>query len=219
MDDQNKRLSVINKESQVSFDTIDRITKALDSDKLTTLSETDQQIFEMINFADDQIRQVGFGKTAATIVKQKFDISIQYAQKLCNSAQTVFGAEKFEKSWFKSYAVEIEMRLIRAMENSIIVSEKGEDGVERSVINSNTKISELKAFVSLLKELRETIGFDKDEQEIPDWGSIGANIIIPMAHPALLNIEGTDGVDGDFEKLFGNLFNSEDIEDAQISSE
>lgn len=214
-----KHLSVINKDHTISFKAIDNITKAMTKDQLDSLGESDRRMYEILNFADDQIRFYGPGKTAATVIKNKYDISHSYAMKLIYSAQVVFGANKFEKNWHKGFAAEKLIRMLTAMENRMLIQEEGNDGSLIEVLNKDVKISELKAYASLLKEYRETMGYDKEEDDMPDWGEVGANLIIPMIDPKLLGVEDYDGVDQEITQYFEKLYESNNVTDADFTTE
>lgn len=206
-----REIAIANAAKVYSADTINRIADALHKGKIDAMDEKDQLVYEMINFADDQVKLYGPGKKAADVVATKFNVSKSLGDRICRSAQILFGSRrKFEKDYWKSYAIEKIVRAIQRMEKEMGIDDESE---KEGKTPTGVSAQMMKSYQGLIKELRETIGYDKDDLDIPDFSQIGSTVIIAMADPSLLQIDEAKNLDEKLNEMFNNL----DAEDAEVN--
>jgi hypothetical protein len=203
-----KNLKVVNAYDLKSMDTINRITKAMELGATDSLSESDQETYDMIDFADNQVRLYGPGKKASKMVAEHYKVSKSMADRLCNSAQMIFGSvARANKDYFKNYATEKLVRAITTLEEDMGLNVDLKEGEIRDI-----NPQKMKAYQALIKELRETIGYDKEELELPDFSEMGSNVIVAIADPAALGIGDTRNLDAKLNDMISKIT----VEDAKV---
>lgn len=199
----------INKTTSIAALNTDKIWMYLNGKG--NLSDQEQEYYNKMLAADDLIREYG-RTTARKMLETRFEIKRRVAEQLCSDAMLAFGTKyKAEKDYYRQWAIDQLIKTISATAKEI----HGEgDGVKP---NLNPKL--ITALVNGISELRRVTGFDKEQdQELPDWSSLGANVIkITMdvkdlgitpigdveefAKKILEEMESRSAEDADFEEL------------------
>lgn len=166
--------------------TLKRLHEAFRSGNIDKLDDHDAAILNQISFADDQIRKVGPSQ-AAHLVKTKFELnSLRQAFYVVEAAQMCFGSMHISsKEYWKNFAIDklvIGINYIGQLLES--KEEKDEKGNTRVDDNGNPIIKmsevgawELGSLARLIKELRETVGFSKEDDIATNWEEAGQHLI------------------------------------------
>jgi hypothetical protein len=126
------------------------------------LTDEQRQFITNLNIVDDILRLYGPGKKAKALIQEKLDCAPSTAQRWIVDAQTFLGSTAmFEKNYWKTFAVDTLVRVISAARESFFIEKNGE-----TTFKADGK--ELRALAALMKELRETIGYDKDDVELEE---------------------------------------------------
>jgi hypothetical protein len=181
-------------------------TKAGEIIKMVTEGNSDmltpeqREYLSKINIVDDLIRVYGPGKECKRLIQERLDCAPATAVKWIIEAQTYLGATAhFEKNYWKTFAVDTLVRIINLTQESMIGTDK-ETGAQ--FLSASITGKELKALAELIKELRQTIGYDKiedlpiDEAKIPDILTITSDITVLGIKPTGLSRD-------EIEKRFG----------------
>lgn len=181
--------------------------------KTSALSESDQILYERINFADDLIRTWGRAKAKQMLLKKYEGISERTAYRIINDAIHVFGSmAKAEKDYFRNTAVDKILRALSGVEKTLF--KEDEDGGVIAIDDPKN----VKAYTELLAELRKTIGYDKeDDIGAPDWDKIGANPIFLTLDPREVGIEMVSDPEDLKNEIMAKVYKIS--EDAEFSEE
>lgn len=157
-----------------NYDAIERYY----SDDLDTLNTQQLQLFARLDYADNLIRRFGSGAQTAKRLHARMKVddagySLRQAYRDLEFSTMLYGSmSKQSKEMDKMYAAETLKREIQLAKNI-------KNGHQRSG-----------AVAKLLKELRETLGYHLQDPELPDFSTIGANLIIVTNDPsAAMNIK------------------------------
>lgn len=167
--------------------TLKRILTAFKTGKVDELDQHDASIVEQISFADDQVRRVG-PSNAAKIVKEKFNLSsLRQAYYVVDAAQQCFGSTMMtHKAYWRGFAIDklvigvnhitrlLEEKMKRDEHGQIIIDEDGNPVMEQSEVGP----WELGALARLMKELRETVGYSKEDDIAEKWEEARQKIIM-----------------------------------------
>lgn len=172
--------------AQYGEKTLKRLHKAFRSGNIDGLDEEDAEILERLSFTDDQIRRVG-PQAAAKMVEKKYELSsLRQAYFLVDAAQQLFGTMQIaHKAYWKGYALD---KLVKSIEYiSNLMDEKVErDAAGNPRIDDNGNYImkpsdvgawEMGAMARLIKELRETVGFSKDDDVAEKWDEAKQHLI------------------------------------------
>ncbi len=158
------------------------IIKAVHEDNIQSLSGDEILLMERLSAADDFIRLYGVGKKSRQMLMEKFNVTQHMADVIMRDAQMFYGSTSiYEKSYWKSFAVEQLVKVINATQKSFLD--------ENGSLKKNITGRELKALAELLKELRNTIGYDKEETNV-DLGD-DADVLILTTDIQVLGLKPT----------------------------
>ena len=152
------------------------VINAVISGEVERLSPEQQQWLKNVNVADDIIRLYGVGKKSRALIAEKLDCEISTASKWMREAQLFIGSTSiYEKQYWRSWAAERIQNTIIALETAICVriTTEGPDGKEITTVTDEIDTSLHPKYAETLqkmyKELRETLGYDKEDElsELP----------------------------------------------------
>lgn len=169
------------------------IIRALENGEVDKLSDVQSNMLKQLSFADDQIRLYGPGKKAMSSIKVKYECSESYAYRIIRNTQVVFGTIAIaEKRYFKGLAIE---QLIEAI-NAIRATYESMDDDERK----KAKVSHGRDMAMIIKELRLTTGYDKEEVDLPEWEQLKPHLIMVVSDPSILGLEPVENIDEKIEQ-------------------
>ena len=122
-----------------------------------------------VNVADDIIRLYGVGKKSRALIAEKLDCELSTASKWMREAQLFIGSTSiYEKNYWRSWAAERIQATIIALETAIRIRTVDEQGNITITDEIDTKIHPKYAetLQKMYKELRETLGYDKEDQTL-----------------------------------------------------
>lgn len=170
-----------------------QIIKLVIDGKPDLLTADQVEYLRKLNIVDDLIRIYGPGKECKRLIQQQLDCSPHTAVSYIVEAQRFLGATAmFEKNYWKTFAVDSLVRIINLTRETMIElnEETGKESLKATVTGR-----ELKALAELLKELRQTIGYDNieeseiEEEKIPDLIVLSSDISVLGLKPTGLSRE------------------------------
>jgi hypothetical protein len=152
------------------------VINAVIAGEVERLTPEQQEWLSNVNVADDIIRLYGVGKKSRALIAEKLDCELSTASKWIREAQLFIGSTSiYEKNYWRSWAAERIQNTIIALETAIRVriKTKDADGNDITTITDDIDTSIHPKYAETLqkmyKELRETLGYDKEDQmlELP----------------------------------------------------
>lgn len=157
------------------------IARKLERHEFENLTPDQKDYVNKVYICDDLIRLYGLGKRTVELVKERIGCSTTTARKYMQEAQVLIGSTSlYKKNYFKGFAADDIIRNINAINGKIY--KPNEDGTLSDELMSTEDVPFLiTAKQKLLKELRETLGYDKedetvDERVIPDMVILSPNV-------------------------------------------
>ena len=136
---------------------------------ISTANMTPDQVemYNRVDFADNQLRSLGTHKLAVAAVQTKFKCGRTAAYKYCQIAKRVFNSvSKEDKEYWRGWAADIlRQQIIKAVNEG-----------------------DHKAISSYFKELRLTLGYGEEDPELPDPSLWEPAIVQPGFYPQLTNV-------------------------------
>lgn len=148
------------------------------SGDIDSINRQQLQIYARIDFADNMIRKYGSGKSTAEQMVKKFEpenphytirqayIDMDWAIELQNSMS------RKSKEMDKLYAISLLKTEIKRVVEKVTKPE------QRATI-----------IARLLKELRETIGYDQQDLDLPNFDDMGGNTYVITTNPEDVGIK------------------------------
>lgn len=164
------------------------------NDEKHDLTEDQLKKLERLEQAADWIRIFGTGPTTRKKMLKHFrkkhgSYSVATASRDINEAQQVFGAmSRQDNEFWKQFAIDnlvralhIAMKRVEPEETLVFNPETREEEIQE--IPKNFKMGDMKVIPSIIKELRETTGYDKEILDLPKWDEIGPHPILVEFNP------------------------------------
>jgi len=203
---------------------IDRISSAFAKGQSPDdLSELDQEVFTSISTADDLIRRYGITKSRKLLM-ERLKCTTTVAQKYIDGAQICFGSRSFyQKEYWASFSIDALARAMGYIVRQIELAEefqeaqmKFRENPEKNPLPQevNVSVSELSSLARLAKELREIVGFGKDETDAQKWEGVEQHIVMFTGNVREIGLKPIPNRDELVRKYLSDI-----AEDAEFSQE
>lgn len=204
-----------------------RLQVALASGDMSKLNEDESRIWDMLQYADVQIRRHGYSK-ARVMVSNRFGIPKSSAHKVCTTTGIVHGSDDaINKPYIKSIVVDSLLKTLGFLVDQLEMYPEKEDFADedekviyeakmRDHHNEILKSNIGRQISQVTDQLRKATKFDEELGEGELWKDFQQHIISFTGDPSVIGMKKMDDLEVQKEQLMEKLMNAEDIEDAKF---
>jgi hypothetical protein len=207
--------------------TIRKLQQALAHNTFEKLSDTERELWDQIDFADTQIRKLGYTK-ARKLIANRYKVSHEHARKVTQTAGVVFGTEMaINKDHIKSIVVDSllaalsfclaaiddfdEKETAEMPEAELILYNAAKRAHRSDVMKSNIG----RQIAQISDQLRKATGFDLNAGEGEMWAGVEQHIIMMTGNPEAAGLKKIEGLE-EYKREILEKINGNDVQDAQI---